>query len=469
MKDRNNRQGLKEILTHIGVRSLIVTIVVLCITAGIAIYAGTRIHGMQKEILLQKGELMAKKSAMEYNRYLLTRVNLMTRTGFTVNTLLAEDADNEAVKKYLTDETAYIQSEIEPETTGLYGWVQGEYLDGSGWVPDADYIPTERPWYLETLASETEISYVAPYLDAETGHEVMTITIRLADGESVIALDVSLEYIQNMVEHIAATTEGSQALVVDSNGVIVAHSDKSLLGTQYAEETNEDFYIYVDELEGGWKGISLIDTSIWLRPLYRAMTIFFIILGLIVVSILYVLLKMASKNLALQKLYTRIDQEEKRGETLQALAETDRMTGLYDRVNGKAKVEELGAAGMFLELDIDRFKHINDTYGHQAGDAVILAVAEALKNTFRAGDVTMRLGGDEFGAFAVGILRREMGEATIQRLFDRINRLDYPEKISISVGAVICKEPQPFDTLYAAADEAMYRSKKKHGNSVTFH
>ena len=51
------------------------------------------------------------------------------------------------------------------------------------------------------------------------------------------------------------------------------------------------------------------------------------------------------------------------------------------------------STGMFLELDIDHFKKINDTYGHQAGDQVILAVADALRSTFRSNDITIRLAG----------------------------------------------------------------------------
>ena len=73
------------------------------------------------------------------------------------------------------------------------------------------------------------------------------------------------------------------------------------------------------------------------------------------------------------------------------------------------------STGMFLELDIDHFKKINDTYGHQAGDQVILAVADALRSTFRSNDITIRLGGDEFGVFAVGIVDQEMAEALLHR------------------------------------------------------
>ena len=282
---------------------------------------------------------------------------------------------------------------------------------------------------------------------------------------------------------------------------VVAHPDESQLGRNYlAEEdslggavarkilkegqrqfdlkTAEGAYsVYVEKLEGGWYSVSLIDATVWYKPLEHRMIMFAFYLTLIVLAIILVLLRLNAKNYALEKLHMRIDEEEKRGEELQALTETDRMTGLYDHVSGERKVRELlasGCGGMFLELDIDRFKSINDTYGHQTGDLVILAVADVLRSTFRSNDITMRLGGDEFGVFAVGIVNREMGEAIIHRLFTQLSRKEVPElqgkEVSVSVGAVLCAEGEgiSFEDLYSRADSAMYASKEIPGNSLTF-
>ena len=86
----------------------------------------------------------------------------------------------------------------------------------------------------------------------------------------------------------------------------------------------------------------------------------------------------------------------------------------------------------------------------------------------------MRMGGDEFGIFAVGIDSRELGEDIINRLFHRIEKLEIPEmkgkKVCISAGAVLssdAKDPT-FDELYRLADEAMYESKKVKGSSLRF-
>ena len=499
MKEKNHK--FKDTLRHIGVKSIITAVIVFLIAAGIAVFVGIRFYAVEKEVLLQQGQLNAKESAAEYDSYLLNRVSTVAMVGYTLEELLASDADHEVFEKYLTDETGYIIAYLDPDTTGLYGWLNGEYVDGSGWVPDEDYVPTERPWYTETVRSDQKITFVEPYLDAQTNTVMMTVSELLGDGESVVAMDASLDPVQQIVEHVSSPIEGSQAFVLDKSGTVVAHSDKEQLGKNYLDDPDSlggavaqklfidgqmqfdletdvgKYSVYVDELEGGWYSVSLINADIWYRPLYRAMVIFFVIIAIVLIFLLFVFLRLLTKNRELQMLHTKIDEEEKRRDELQILSETDRMTGLYDHVSGKRKVNELltaGHGGMFLELDIDHFKAINDTYGHQVGDVVICTLADALRSTFRIHDITMRLGGDEFGVYAEGVVNQEMCEALIHRLFHQLERLEIPEldgkKFCISVGATLCngKQKATFDDLYAKADSAMYVSKKTDGNSLTF-
>ena len=498
---KNLSRKFRNTLKYIGARSVIIALIVFLLTVGIAVYTGRHLLDTEKAVLVQRGELNAKEAAKEYDRCLLTRMNIVTLVGRTVENMLASGTDNEKIKAYLTEQTNNIVATLDPSTTGLYGWINREYLDGAGWVPEADYVPTERPWYTETMESDREITFVKPYLDLQTYTIMMTVSDLLNDGESVLAMDVSLDPIQKIVEEVSATAEGSQAFVMDNSGIVVAHSDKSQLGRNYLTEAESlggavagkilndgqmkfdiqtaegNFSVYVDKLEGDWYSISLINADIWYRPLTRAMIIFYVVLALIVFILAYFFLKMYAKNRALQMLHLRIRLEESRGEKWKALSETDRMTALFNRVSGERTVEELlksGNSGMFIELDIDQFKSINDTYGHQTGDQVILAVADALRATFRSNDVMIRLGGDEFGVYAVGIIDRNMGRTIISRLFERIQNIQVPDlprgKISISAGAVIHTETDAasFADLYSGADKAMYRSKKIRGNSLTF-
>ena len=165
-------------------------------------------------------------------------------------------------------------------------------------------------------------------------------------------------------------------------------------------------------------------------------------------------------------------------EALKILSETDIMTGIYNRGHGEKLATlsiEDDEIGMFCILDMDRFKHINDTYGHSVGDKVLIKTAELLKKTFRASDVVFRLGGDEFAVAAPGIKTSEMGRKLLERLFEMLDSCEIPElngqKVSVSVGAIIygVGRKKPFEEVYKDADACVYVSKNTQGNCVTFY
>ena len=173
-----------------------------------------------------------------------------------------------------------------------------------------------------------------------------------------------------------------------------------------------------------------------------------------------------------------IDEEKRSRDHLTHLAETDQLTSVYNRVCGERRIRELlesGEGGMFMLLDVDRFKDVNDRYGHRAGDRVLATVANCLKSSFRTGDVVARFGGDEFAAFAPRVNSPETGSKIINRLFDSLR--DAPiealrgGKVSVSVGVAFSPpgETIDFQTLYEQADQRTYESKKTAGNQVTFY
>lgn len=490
-----------DAMKHIRTRSIVVSIAVFFIVVVIAVYVGNQIHTMKTETLLLRGELNTEEATMEYNRYLLTHVGIVTMVANNVDDFLEAGVDSNIILGYLKKETDNIVGSLDPGTTGLYGLFNGIYLDGSGWEPDPDYVPTERPWYQETIHSGKEITLVKPYVDAQTNTVMVTVAKLLGDRQSVLAMDISLTPIQDIVSRISSPDKGGQSFLINEDGIVIAHSDDSQLGRNYMDEPDSlgglatrkllvdglrqfevntaegKYVVYTDNLDGGWYSVSLINSDVWYRPLHRTMFVFSAIIFLVILAIIGFFLELTEKNLALQKLHDQVNEEQKKGEELQALSETDRMTGLNDRVSGERKVTELIAAGhggMFMELDIDQFKTINDTYGHQTGDIVVHAVADALRSAFRTNDVIMRLGGDEFVVYAVGIANREMGESVVYRFFSRVNNLVIPElrgeKVCISVGAVITPDhgSLSFHDLYGIADKALYISKKASGSSLTF-
>ncbi len=176
-------------------------------------------------------------------------------------------------------------------------------------------------------------------------------------------------------------------------------------------------------------------------------------------------------------LYSRKRQKDEK-KTLVKLSQTDAMTALYNRGGGEKAIRtmiEKGEEGLFILLDADKFKSINDNYGHDVGDMVIVAIADGLRNSFRGEDILMRLGGDEFAVYAPGVVNREAAERVVQRLFASLEATKIEElgerKIYVSLGAAFWNgvEQVSFDELYKRADNSLYDSKKEEGYKVNFY
>ncbi|MBC3372504.1 diguanylate cyclase [Pseudomonas sp. SWRI92] len=164
---------------------------------------------------------------------------------------------------------------------------------------------------------------------------------------------------------------------------------------------------------------------------------------------------------------------------LQLLSSTDRLTGLYNRGHWEgslksayARHQRYGNALSLVMLDIDHFKRVNDTYGHQAGDKVIEHVARLLHEHVRESDVAGRYGGEEFGVVlsdtdkdGARVFAERLRKA-VEELVVQYNGQDI--RFTISLGVADLSEPSnDHAELIARADQALYTSKKTGRNRVT--
>jgi diguanylate cyclase (GGDEF)-like protein len=149
---------------------------------------------------------------------------------------------------------------------------------------------------------------------------------------------------------------------------------------------------------------------------------------------------------------------------------TDVLTGLANRVGLSQRAQQLHAdqqAHAVMLLDLDRFKPVNDTHGHEVGDRLLVAVAQRLQGQMREGDLVARLGGDEFVILLSGRHTPAQLATMAQRLCEAV-RLPYPHadqliSVDASVGIARCPEHgQTLTELLRHADAAMYRAKQAH-------
>ena len=166
-------------------------------------------------------------------------------------------------------------------------------------------------------------------------------------------------------------------------------------------------------------------------------------------------------------------------ETLRNQSIRDQLTGLHNRrymheVFGRELLRARRAESTIglLLLDLDKFKAVNDTHGHSAGDEVLKKVSRLLQTQLRAEDIVCRYGGEEF----VLVLPQMTLQATLERaeqIREATKRIVFSYRdsrigpISVSIGvAVFPEHGATIDSLLSAADAALYRAKARHGDSV---
>lgn len=167
-----------------------------------------------------------------------------------------------------------------------------------------------------------------------------------------------------------------------------------------------------------------------------------------------------------------------RSQTLEHAALTDGLTGMQNRRYFddalKEYLEEFRRVGKpvgLMVIDLDHFKNINDTHGHNVGDEVLRAVADCLKDMTRYHDVVARLGGEEFA-----IVAPNMEMDMLVRFAERIRRAlagmvvvsgKVRLKVTASVGLAVWDGVESADDFYRRADTHLYEAKKKGRNRVS--
>jgi diguanylate cyclase (GGDEF)-like protein len=149
-------------------------------------------------------------------------------------------------------------------------------------------------------------------------------------------------------------------------------------------------------------------------------------------------------------------------EELEKMVVTDHLTKLYSRNYLDARVHESldeDQQGTFLLIDIDNFKGVNDKYGHQVGDEILIQVADIIKGNIRDSDIGARWGGEELAVYLPRI-PLEVGISIANRLVDKVRELSNPS-ITISCGVSYWNvdNPDNFTNLFKRADTALYVAK----------
>ena len=159
-------------------------------------------------------------------------------------------------------------------------------------------------------------------------------------------------------------------------------------------------------------------------------------------------------------------------------AQIDGLTSLYNKEHTPPVIDAFLRTGSpdslhaFLILDIDKFKDVNDTWGHAVGDVILQRVGAFLKAQFRDEDIIGRIGGDEFVILMKNIGSKDIALKRVEAMLGQIRAVKHAEmdnqSITFSVGLAFSPEQGiRFDDLYRNADKALYQTKRGGRNNYT--
>ncbi|RDU23482.1 methyl-accepting chemotaxis protein [Anaerosacchariphilus polymeriproducens] len=272
-----------------------------------ALLAGLTISTLQlEENNQQKNKKTIESYGSEIEGWIMEQSAMLDSSKIVFKNM--KQIDMEFLNTYLTESTAKYES-----VTDVYlGLEDRTFIDGSGWVPDADYNCTERGWYT-TAMEKGEKAYGNPYLDMATNKMVVSISIPIEiQGKSgVLGMDLNLQLMIDSLEKMLGEKNSSYLFIVDSENNIIAHKNDEYMPKEETSTNINDIlngaYVkgiengenivdfdgvekhleFVDIKVNGWKAVLVTPRSEYVKGLLSLTTAFVIIL---IIAILIIIL-----------------------------------------------------------------------------------------------------------------------------------------------------------------------------------
>ena len=136
---------------RIAVINVILAVCIISFFVGVVSIYYFQLYHVTRQNIVDQGRINAANSAAQLNTYLSTSMDVLLLTSYSVDSMLQDGASHEEILKYLESQTVTVEQTLIDRTTGVYGYIDGEYMDGSGRQPEPGYDPKDRPWYISGI------------------------------------------------------------------------------------------------------------------------------------------------------------------------------------------------------------------------------------------------------------------------------------------------------------------------------
>lgn len=442
-------------------------------------------YDASKQSAIEIGNMTVSDEVRRIDNALFLGLNTLQMSAINIEYMMREGASTDVMQQYLVRESEEMRANIDESFLSSYGVVNGIYIDGNNWTPEADYDPYDRPWYRVAKEKNGLLAIVSPYVDAETGGVIISYSKLLSDGVSAISIDKSMDDIYSAAEEIQLNGKG-YCFIVDRDGEVVAHRDDAEIGKNYivgegAEgsdiqrlvkrifiddsaviETTLDgseCMVFSESVQNEWFVVLVVDSADVYADIHDSLARNILTSIAIFILVGY----FCTSNYLNKKKALRYAED----------VRTDNLTGLnnrgeFDRYMSATMSGISDDRRLFLLLfDVDGFKTINDRFGHPEGDKALRLIAGALKDACHGTDwFCARYGGDEF-VIICKCGEEETARGAIADVSERLDKAvsenNLPYSLTLSCGLAEYEYGgQTVTELIDNADHSLYHMKARH-------
>ena len=291
--------------------------IIITVFAVVAFVNARLIRQMMNSQIRQVGQTQLDSIKNDFEGYISDLENTIIKVSSGAQLLMNSDVD-------LKEMEAYIVEQKRVQLAASKGSTFNVYIAGQGWsiIPDfdmpEDYHATARNWYVGAVESEGEIYITPPYIDSMTGDMCFTMSVLLADGETVVGMDFTLQQLQDSIEKMSENSENT-AMIVTGDGTIAGYSDMNYVGQNIdkalpayssafktildSDEEDMSFKYYVDSktqifssrIKNNWYMIlSVSESKLYGKADMQVAAN--IIINILLLVIIVIIFRMSSKN-----------------------------------------------------------------------------------------------------------------------------------------------------------------------------
>ena len=370
----------KKSLIH---RMHLYALIILFFACVVFIYY-TKLFSETRNNIINNGRINAIESATQIDKRMTSSMDALELAAYTVDNMIRDGKTQEEILDYLTNETVAVGNTLIADTTGIYGYIKGVYLDGSGWVPEEGYDPTARPWYVKAKEGNGELVIVDPYVDMDTGKIMIALVKTLCDSESVIGIDISMDDLQAIVEEHVTGNGAFAEFILNAKGVIISHSNPQMIGRDlstgedplskavsershssensnfYLEYDHHSYMVYVMPLENGWTCTSVIDATEEFNRLRTPLLVTILIAVVMIAAFMFFIYQSEKRSIEVRRSELK---------TEKALASSEAKTSFLSNMSHEIRTPITAILGF------------NEMILRESDDDQILSYAENIENS----------------------------------------------------------------------------------------